>query len=62
MRWQLGQVSMELARAVTGPAPAAILDGRDAVLAPEDGAVVVVSDAPGGRYTVPSRGDCVACP
>ena len=36
-------------------------DGADAVLAPEDGAVVAVSDAPGGRYAVPSRGDCVAC-
>jgi mono/diheme cytochrome c family protein len=36
-------------------------DGRDAVLAPEDGAVVPASDAPGGRYSVPGRGDCVAC-
>jgi hypothetical protein len=36
-------------------------DGTDAVLAPEDGAVVAVVDAPGGRYAVPSRGDCVAC-
>jgi len=36
-------------------------DGQDAVLAPEDGAVVPVSDAPNGRYSVPGRGDCVAC-
>ncbi|HET9024987.1 MAG TPA: hypothetical protein VFN64_10465 [Burkholderiaceae bacterium] len=36
-------------------------DGSDAILAPEDGAVVRVNDAPGGRYAVPSRGDCVAC-
>jgi mono/diheme cytochrome c family protein len=36
-------------------------DGSDAVLAPEDGAFVAVSDAPGGRYAVPGRGDCVAC-
>lgn len=36
-------------------------DGTDAVLAPEDGTVVPVADAPGGRYAVPGRGDCVAC-
>ena len=36
-------------------------DGSDAVLAPEDGVVVPVVDAPGGRYTVPSRTDCLAC-
>jgi hypothetical protein len=36
-------------------------DGTDAVLAPEDGVVVAASDAPGGRYAVPSRNDCVAC-
>jgi len=36
-------------------------DGSDALLAPADGAVVPVSDAPGGRYAVPGRGDCVAC-
>jgi hypothetical protein len=36
-------------------------EGTDAVLAPEDGAVVAVADAPGGRYAVPSRSDCVAC-
>jgi hypothetical protein len=35
--------------------------GTEAVLAPEDGAVVAVAAAPGGRYVVPSRGDCVAC-
>jgi mono/diheme cytochrome c family protein len=31
------------------------------VLAPEDGVVVPVADAPGGRYAVPGRGDCAAC-
>ena len=36
-------------------------DGSDALLAPEDGTVAAVQDAPGGRYPVPSRGDCVAC-
>jgi mono/diheme cytochrome c family protein len=36
-------------------------DGQDAVLAPEDGTVVPVSDAPNGRYSVPGRGDCIAC-
>jgi hypothetical protein len=36
-------------------------DGSDALLAPEDGAVMPVSDAPGGRYAVPSRNDCLAC-
>ncbi|MGZ8256119.1 MAG: hypothetical protein ACXWVT_14790, partial [Burkholderiaceae bacterium] len=36
-------------------------DGSDAVLAPEDGAVVPVADAPGGRYAVPGRNDCTAC-
>ncbi len=36
-------------------------DGSDAVLAPEDGVVVPVADAPGGRYAVPSRTDCLAC-
>ncbi len=36
-------------------------EGTDAVLAPEDGAVVRVADAPGGKYTVPSRNDCKAC-
>ena len=30
-------------------------------LVPEDGAVVAVADAPGGRYSVPSRNDCLAC-
>jgi hypothetical protein len=36
-------------------------DGSDAVLVPEDGAVVTATGAPGGRYTVPSRTDCLAC-
>jgi len=36
-------------------------DGSDAVLAPEDGAVVRVADAPTGRYAVPGRNDCTAC-
>lgn len=36
-------------------------DGTDALLAPEDGAVVAVAGAPGGRYQVPSRSDCLAC-
>jgi hypothetical protein len=36
-------------------------DGRDAELAPARGATVPVSAAPGGRYAVPSRGDCLAC-
>ncbi|MGZ8272703.1 MAG: hypothetical protein ACXWUM_02225 [Burkholderiaceae bacterium] len=36
-------------------------DGTDAVLAPEDGAVVPVADAPKGRYAVPGRNDCTAC-
>jgi mono/diheme cytochrome c family protein len=36
-------------------------DGSEARLAPEDGAAIEVADAPGGRYVVPSRNDCVAC-
>jgi hypothetical protein len=36
-------------------------DGSDALLAPEEGAVLEVADAPGGRYVVPSRNDCRAC-
>ena len=36
-------------------------EGTDAVLAAEDGAVLPVSAAPGGKYTVPSRNDCLAC-
>jgi len=35
--------------------------GTEATLAPEDGVVVDVADAPGGRYAVPARGDCTAC-
>ncbi len=37
------------------------VDGSDAVLAPEKGAVVDVAEAPGGRYVLPSRNDCRAC-
>ena len=33
----------------------------DALLAPEQGVVLAVAGAPGGRYEVPSRADCRAC-
>src|SRR4029453_4738296 len=36
-------------------------DGSDAELAPEQGIVVPIADAPGGQYSVPSRDDCRAC-
>lgn len=36
-------------------------DGRDALLAPERGAVLAVAAAPGGTYEVPSRHDCLGC-
>lgn len=37
-------------------------DGSEAVLVPESGlAFHAVSDAPGGRYPIPSREDCLAC-
>lgn len=36
-------------------------DGSDADLAPTGGAILAVDAAPGGRYVVPSRGDCRAC-
>lgn len=36
-------------------------DGSDATLAPARGAVLDVPQAPGGRYEVPGRGDCLAC-
>jgi len=36
-------------------------DGSDAVLVPEKGAVVLAAGAPYGRYSVPSRNDCLAC-
>jgi hypothetical protein len=36
-------------------------DGSDADLAPEGGTVVAVAGAPGGKYAVPSRTDCLAC-
>ena len=37
-------------------------DGTQAVPAPEEGiAALPVPDAPGGRYRIPSRADCLAC-
>jgi uncharacterized repeat protein (TIGR03806 family) len=36
-------------------------DGSDADLAPARGATLALRTAPGGRYAVPSRADCVAC-
>jgi hypothetical protein len=36
-------------------------EGTDAQLVPEDGTVAAVAGAPGGRYSVPSRSDCLAC-
>jgi Planctomycete cytochrome C len=36
-------------------------DGRDATLAPARGTVLALPAAPGGRYSVPGRGDCLAC-
>jgi Planctomycete cytochrome C len=36
-------------------------DGREAELVGARGTVLAVRDAPGGRYAVPSRGDCLAC-
>ncbi|QVM88477.1 hypothetical protein I0D68_07910 [Pseudomonas lalucatii] len=36
-------------------------DGRDAALAPGEGATLAVAAAPGGRYAVPSRDDCRGC-
>jgi len=37
-------------------------DGRDADLGPETGIrALPVAGAPGGRYAVPSKGDCAAC-
>ena len=35
--------------------------GREAELAPADGTALPVAAAPGGRYVVPSRTDCLAC-
>lgn len=35
--------------------------GTDAELAPPRGTVLPVAAAPGGRYAVPSRSDCLAC-
>jgi hypothetical protein len=36
-------------------------EGRSAELAPARGTVLAVPAAPGGRYVVPGRGDCLAC-
>jgi hypothetical protein len=36
-------------------------DGRDAVLAPEDGAAVPAKGLPNDKHRVPSRNDCLAC-
>ena len=36
-------------------------EGTEARLAPEQGVVVPAAGAPGGRYAVPSRTDCLAC-
>jgi len=36
-------------------------EGTDARLVPEHGTVAAVTGAPGGRYSVPSRNDCLAC-
>jgi hypothetical protein len=36
-------------------------EGTDAQLVPEGGTVTAVIGAPGGRYSVPSRNDCLAC-
>ena len=36
-------------------------DGRDARLVPAAGLTVDVAEAPGGRYAIPSREDCLAC-
>ncbi len=35
--------------------------GTSATLAPEDGVVVAAKGAPGGRWVIPSRNDCLAC-
>ena len=36
-------------------------EGTEAVLAPARGRTLAVDGAPGGRYAVPSRADCLAC-
>jgi hypothetical protein len=36
-------------------------EGTDALLVREDGATIDVPGAPGGRYAIPSRSDCLAC-
>jgi hypothetical protein len=35
--------------------------GTDAVLVPSEGATIALPEAPTGRYTFPSRNDCLAC-
>ena len=35
--------------------------GTEALLVPDDGAIVQASEAPNGRYAIPARGDCLAC-
>ncbi len=35
--------------------------GTDATLAPDQGVTLAVGAAPDGRYSVPARGDCLAC-
>lgn len=35
--------------------------GTEAVLVPSDGARLQIPHAPGGRYRIPSRADCLAC-
>ena len=36
-------------------------EGSEARLAPAEGATLPLAEAPGGRYAVPSRTDCLAC-
>ena len=36
-------------------------EGTEATLAPAQGVTLAVPQAPGGRYAVPSRADCLAC-
>lgn len=36
-------------------------DGSEAALAPARGSVLALREAPGSRYVVPGRGDCLAC-
>ena len=36
-------------------------DGTTATLAPAEGVTLEAAEAPGGRYVIPSRDDCLAC-